>query len=162
MNNKVLRVLGCGTRDFDEDGYLCNESGVTEQMFAYLDKNIYTEILQYEYSNFEIQIVEGYARGADKYFRGFANRHNMMCAHFPAAWDKYGKSAGYRRNAEMIEHIKEADSRYAVCLWDGTSRGTRSTIDMCIKENIPAYVFLYNERRWIKDQNELILYLRTV
>lgn len=160
MSNKVLRVLGCGSREFDGEDYLCNEFGITEKMFTYLDKNIYTELLQYEYDNYDIEIVEGYARGADKYFREFADRHGLLCAHFPAAWGKFGKSAGYKRNAEMVSYIKEADARFAICLWDGKSSGTRSTITMCVNDNIPAYVYLYNERRWIKDKEELIQFLR--
>lgn len=159
MERKVLRVLGCGSRKFNGDDWVCNQQGVMEKMSTYLDKHIYTGLLDYEYQNYEIEFVEGLARGADAYFKGFAERHNIECKHFPAQWDKFGKSAGYIRNAEMVTYIKQADDRFAICLWDGKSHGTRSTINMCIKDSIPMYVYLYNERRWIKDQEVLIQFI---
>ena len=157
MDNKILRVLGCGSRDFKEYDYVHNEQGIAEQMLAYLDKNIYTKLLQYE--GYDIEIVEGCARGADTYFRGFAGRHNIACEHFAADWERFGKSAGYIRNAEIVEYLRQPDSQFTICLWDGVSKGTRSTINMCIKYNVPTYVYLYNERRWIKDRDELIKFL---
>ena len=154
MERKVLRVLGCGSRSFNGEDWVCNKQGIMEKMSTYLDKHIYTDLLYYEYQNYDIEFVEGLAKGADAYFKGFAERHNIECKHFPAQWDKFGKSAGYRRNAEMIEYIKEADSMYTIVLWDGVSRGTRHTIDLCIKNNIPVYVYLYNKREWIEDIND--------
>lgn len=147
MDNKILRVLGCGSRDFKEYDYVHNEQGIAEQMLAYIDKNIYTKLLQYE--GYGIEIVEGCARGADTYFKGFAERHNITLKSFPAEWNKYGKSAGYKRNAEMMSYIKQADVRFVVSLWDGVSKGTKNTIDLCIRDNIPMYIYIYTERRWL-------------
>lgn len=160
MDNKILRVLGCGSRDFKEYDYVCNEQGVTEQMLTYLDKNIYTKLLQYE--GYDIEIVEGCARGADTYFRGFARRHNIALKSFPAEWNKYGKSAGYKRNAEMVTCIKQADARFVVCLWDGISKGTKHTIDLCIRENIPIYIYIYTERKWVTYKNGLMHYVESM
>jgi hypothetical protein len=42
---------------------------------------------------------------------------------FPADWNRYGKSAGFRRNVEMSNH---ADA--LVVFWDGKSRGTQHMI----------------------------------
>ena len=49
----------------------------------------------------------------------------------PDEWDKYGKSAGYRRNVQMAEY---ADS--CVVFWDGKSRGTKHMIDIAEKRNL--------------------------
>jgi hypothetical protein len=43
-------------------------------------------------------------------------------------WDKYGKKAGPLRN-ELI--IQSAD--LVLAFWDGTSRGTKSSIDFALK-----------------------------
>jgi hypothetical protein len=42
-----------------------------------------------------------------------------------ADWDTYGKSAGYRRNADMAKY-----SDAVVCFWDGVSKGTKHMIDL--------------------------------
>lgn len=160
MENKVLRVLGCGSRGFKEYDYVCNEQGVMEQMLTYLDKNIYTKLLEYE--DYDIEIIEGHARGADAYFQGFAKRHELNLRSFPAEWDKYGKSAGYKRNAEMINYIKQADARFVVCLWDGVSKGTKNTIDLCIRDNIPVYVYIYTERRWAHYTDGVMEYIESM
>lgn len=53
-------------------------------------------------------------------------------------WDKYGKSAGYRRNKEMVD-IASA----AICFWDGKSKGTKHTIDLCKEKEILCKVVRY-------------------
>ena len=51
---------------------------------------------------------------------------------FPAKWDKYGKSAGHRRNAEMAKHAVEGKKQgvigVLIAFWDGKSEGTKSMI----------------------------------
>lgn len=43
-------------------------------------------------------------------------------------WEKWGKAAGPIRNEEMV---LAADK--VVCFWDGTSPGTKSTIEYALK-----------------------------
>lgn len=50
------------------------------------------------------EIVSGGALGADKLGELYAKNNNIPLKKFPAKWDLYGKSAGYRRNAEMAEY----------------------------------------------------------
>ena len=69
------------------------------------------------------EIVSGGAKGADRLGERYARQRGILCTVFPAQWEKYGKSAGYRRNAEMAEY---AD--YGVAVWDGKSRGTAHMI----------------------------------
>jgi len=71
------------------------------------------------------QVVCGMARGADTLGLRWANRMQIPVAKFPANWDLYGKSAGYRRNAQMAEN---ADA--LIALWDGKSRGTGHMVDI--------------------------------
>lgn len=75
-------------------------------------------------------IVSGGANGVDKLAEKYAKDNNIECVVFKAQWDKYGKSAGYKRNAEMIDY---ADS--VICLWNGMSKGSNHSIDYANKNN---------------------------
>lgn len=84
------------------------------------------------------ELVCGMARGADILAFRLWKSANMQIHLFPAEWDTYGKSAGFRRNKEMGEF---ADA--AVCFWDGNSKGTKHMIDIMNKLNKPVYVVRY-------------------
>lgn len=86
----------------------------------------------------EITIISGMARGADSLGEKYAQERNLKIDSHPADWDKYGKSAGYKRNKEMVD-IASA----AICFWDGKSPGTKNTIDLCKKKGIPVKVVKY-------------------
>lgn len=73
----------------------------------------------------EIIIVSGTANGADKLGEEYALKHNLICKQFPADWNTFGKSAGYRRNEQMAIY---ADA--LVAFWDGHSRGTMHMINL--------------------------------
>lgn len=91
-----------------------------------------------KYKPDEIEIVSGRANGADKLGERFAKEFGCRVAYFPAEWDRYGKSAGYRRNAEMAKY---ADA--CVCFWDGKSKGTGHMIDLAEKENLQLRIIKY-------------------
>ncbi len=48
-------------------------------------------------------IVHGAARGADTLAGVYAQKKKLPCQAFPADWKKYGKSAGFRRNEDMLK-----------------------------------------------------------
>lgn len=81
------------------------------------------------------EIVSGTARGVDSLGEEIGRDYRIPIKQFPADWDTYGKSAGYRRNAEMAKY---ADS--LVAIWDGVSRGTRHMINLMEKQNKPVYI----------------------
>lgn len=84
------------------------------------------------------ELVCGMARGADILAFRLWKSANMQIHVFPAEWDTYGKSAGFRRNKEMGEF---ADA--AVCFWDGESKGTKHMIDTMQRLNKPVYIVRY-------------------
>jgi len=86
----------------------------------------------------DIIIISGNARGADSLGEQYARERNLKIDSHPADWDKFGKSAGYRRNKEMVD---VADA--AICFWDGKSKGTNHTINLCKEKNIPCKVVIY-------------------
>jgi len=86
-------------------------------------KNKLDYILQNKLPN--VEIVSGTAKGADTLGERYAKENNLGIHRKPADWDTFGKSAGYRRNAEMADY-----SDGCVCFWDGKSRGTKHMIDL--------------------------------
>ena len=69
----------------------------------------------------------------------WAANHGVPLQHFPAYWDKYGKSAGFIRNAEMGEY---ADA--LIAFWDGVSPGTKHMIQTMKRNKKPYWVYDYN------------------
>jgi hypothetical protein len=90
------------------------------------------------YKSEEIEIVSGAANGADKLGERFAEEFGCHIKRFPAEWDKYGRSAGYRRNADMAKY-----GNCCVCFWDGQSKGTKHMIDLAKKAKIKLKVVRY-------------------
>lgn len=72
----------------------------------------------------EIQIVSGGASGADALGERYAKEKGYSIKRFPADWNKYGRSAGPKRNRQMAQY---ADA--LIAFWDGVSRGTKNMID---------------------------------
>lgn len=85
-----------------------------------------------------IEIVSGTAKGADLLGERYASDKGYGVTQFPANWDKYGKSAGYRRNAEMASYANAL-----IVFWDGVSRGTKHMIDLAKKEGLQIKIVEY-------------------
>ena len=86
----------------------------------------------------KITIVSGGAKGADRLGELYAEERGYNINRYPAEWDKYGKSAGYRRNEVMAQN---ADALFA--FWDGESKGTGHMIDLANKHNLKVFVIKY-------------------
>lgn len=82
-------------------------------------------LLQFNICDDDIEIISGTANGADKLGERYANEMGFKIIRFPADWNRFGKSAGYRRNEEMAEY---AD--VLIAFWDGKSKGTKHIIDL--------------------------------
>ena len=79
------------------------------------------------------EIVSGGARGVDACARMYAQAHGIPITDYP----RYGRGAPFRRNLEIATH---ADALLA--FWDGQSRGTRHTIELCRAAGMPFTVIL--------------------
>lgn len=115
-----MKVIIAGGRYFDDYNELCQ----------YCDK-----ILQ---NQLNIEIVSGGAWGADALGEKYAQEREFKLIRFPAAWHKFGKSAGVIRNAEMANF---AD--VLIAFWDGRSKGTKNMISLAKKEGLKIYVYYY-------------------
>lgn len=96
-------------------------------------EHLYTENLGQK----NYRVISGGALGVDITAELEAKKWKIFDKRFPADWDKYGKSAGYIRNHEMVKHAHEV-----VAFWDGESNGTKNTMDLTKKEKKPLTVFV--------------------
>ena len=118
--NYKIKLIIAGSRDFSDYNLL--EQAIKENFTL----------------NELVEIVSGTARGADSLGEIFANKYNIPIKRFPANWDLYGKSAGYRRNVEMAAY---ADA--LIAFWDGQSRGTMHMIDIAEHNNLKVIIINY-------------------
>jgi hypothetical protein len=86
----------------------------------------------------EITIISGAARGADTLGERWAAERKHTVIRKPADWDRFGKSAGYRRNEEMAA-IADA----LVAFWDGKSPGTKHMIDLMTSTKKPVRIIRF-------------------
>ncbi len=83
----------------------------------------------------DIVILSGCASGADAIGERYAQENGFKVEKYPGDWEKYGRSAGPRRNRQMAEI-----SDYVICFWDSKSSGTKSMINCAIKYNKPIKI----------------------
>ena len=79
--------------------------------------------------------LSGGCKGADLLGERYANENGFCIERYPANWKKYGKSAGPKRNLQMVQACD-----YVICFWDGNSRGTASMISYAKKFKKPLKV----------------------
>lgn len=92
-------------------------------------------------------VVSGAARGVDETAEGSARARGLEVLSFPADWAQ-GRGAGHARNADIV-----AAADIVVAFWDGTSRGTKNSIDRAMAARKP--VWLCNpEGRWAFNDPE--------
>jgi hypothetical protein len=88
-----MRVLICGGRDFDDYHSFWYSMNDISDKFDFDNKQ-------------PITIIQGGAKGADAFARTYAIECGFELENYEANWSKYGRSAGYIRNAQMLEEGK--------------------------------------------------------
>ena len=82
-------------------------------------------------------VVSGGAPGVDTTAELSARLSSLPTLVFRAEWERYGKSAGMRRNADII-----ANADKVCAFWDGESKGTLNSINLA-KSNRKPLVIVY-------------------
>ena len=126
-----LRVIIAGGRDFDD--------------YDLLKKYVIKIITKKTLTPYSTKIISGCARGADKLGEKFAKEMSLDIISFPADWEKFGKSAGYRRNVEMAKFASEKGKGILIAFWDGKSKGTNHMINIANQHNLEIYVVSYGD-----------------
>jgi hypothetical protein len=80
-------------------------------------------------------IISGGARGVDSAAVAAAKQRGLPFTEYRAEWDRYGRSAGFKRNVLIVN-----DADRLVAFWDGQSRGTKHSINLAAKKGIPVEI----------------------
>lgn len=132
---KELRIIVAGSRDFKDYQLL------SDTLMEYLEIMDDTDLVD---NPSQVKFISGTAKGADTLGEQFAYTYEYEVVRFPADWNTYDKSAGYRRNAEMAKYASEA---YGVlfAFWDGKSKGTKHMINLAKRYGLEVHVVIYKE-----------------
>jgi hypothetical protein len=109
----MKRILVCGGRKY---------SNVT-RVYEVLDK------LQDKHGN--LIVGHGWATGADTLAMEWAKSREQICFCFPAQWKTFKRSAGFKRNAEML---KLFEPNVVVAFPGGN--GTANMVQIAEKANV--------------------------
>ena len=114
------RIVVAGCRDYEN----------------YTRAKVYIDYCISEIKNkYTLIFVSGGCRGADYLGERYALENGYKIEKYKANWEKYGKSAGPRRNKKMAQI---AD--YIICFWYGKSKGTKSMIMLAKQFNKPLRI----------------------
>jgi len=118
----MIRLIIAGSRDF--------------QNYELLEKEFCKFMEGQDTDN--ITIISGTARGADRLGEQIAFEYQINLEQYPAKWDEYGKSAGYKRNTQMA-----LTATHALIAWNGTSKGTQHMINLAYQHGLTTKVVKY-------------------
>ena len=82
------------------------------------------------------EIISGGAAGIDSLARQAANRLGLPIREYLPEYGRLGKRAPLARD-ELI--VKNAD--LVIAIWDGKSRGTAYTLDVCVRLHVPFRIY---------------------
>ena len=119
MEIKPIKLIVAGTRDFIDKEYLWK---VLDRYLSQRDPSTVT-------------ILDGKARGPDRFGGEYGEAKGMRVLPFPADWDKHGNAAGFIRNEEMAQA-----GTHLIAFWDGQSRGTKDMIERAQEHGLTIIV----------------------
>ena len=112
-----MRILICGSRNFG-------------------DLQLMREVIN-DLSTYELVIVHGDCRGADKLAARVAQERGLVVEAWPADWKQYGRAAGPIRNIAMLDSGIDEVIAFPV----GESRGTEHTLREARKRGIARTIW---------------------
>lgn len=97
-------------------------------------RDVFTRILRLPE---DTQIIHGNACGVDRFAGACAEAFGMpQPISVKPEWEKYGRAGGPIRNRAMLDMQPDL----VLAFWDGTSRGTKDTIDEATRRGIPVEI----------------------
>lgn len=110
-----MKVLICGSRDW-------TDREAIEKRLALLPR--------------DTTIISGAARGADAMAVAIGRKLGLEAEMFPADWERFGKSAGFKRNLVMLNQRPDL----VIAFHLNGSHGTAHTIENARNRGIPVEV----------------------
>lgn len=110
-----MRLLICGSRNW-------TDRNIIEASFD-----------MFKEGSIEI-LINGGARGADSIAESIAISRNIPVKKYKAEWEKFGKSAGYERNKQMLT---EGKPDLVIGFIISNSKGTRNMLDLAENNGVP-------------------------
>jgi hypothetical protein len=133
-----MKIIIAGSREFNNYNFLKHHvENILETVYS-----PYPEVIQDC-----ITIISGHANGADKLGERFAIEHHMNLKLFPADWNTFGMSAGYKRNVQMAEFAKDDDGMLIAFHVD-RSKGTQHMINIAKKYGLKTFVIQVNSHEY--------------
>jgi len=161
QNNQYnLALLVTGARKFN----LQNSSTTSTKTSNYTLENI----IQDEFTKLKnkyntIFLIEGEAEGVDLTAKSIGEKFSFTISAFKPDWKKYGRAAGPIRNLEMVKKLLVFKNKGCSVLVQAyhndleNSRGTKNTIEQCLKKikDVEVQLFGSNKERMkvsLKDE----------
>lgn len=119
-----MKLIIAGGRDFND--------------YELVKKSVLNYIISENCFEEQVTIISGNANGADKLGERLAKEFKYPLIIKKADWKTHNKSAGPIRNNQMADICS-----HAIIFWNGSSRGSKNMIDICIQRNIPHKVIRY-------------------
>ncbi|MBQ7912188.1 MAG: DUF2493 domain-containing protein [Clostridia bacterium] len=142
-NGKPYKILVCGGRHFES--YI-----LLKVVLGKLIEKFYIDISKSE-------LVSGHCQGADMLGEKYAEEYGVSVKRFPADWEKYKRKAGPIRNKQMIDYISGFENKLVVAFTTADTVGTRNTIKLAQKNNIPVveipYTPMHDNRLFAMELN---------
>ena len=92
----------------------------------------------------QVSFVSGGAAGSDSLAEKYAEEKGIEVTIFKPEWKRYGRRAGYMRNARIWE---EADA--GIAFWDGESKGTQHSFKLAKKLGKELKVFDFTRKEFV-------------
>lgn len=153
---ETLHALVAGSRHFMDYEFI--KTTLNDILpIVYHDPNNFEELINkrsdINASNVSIELVSGGAPGVDTLTERYADEMGFSKKIFLADWGKYGKSAGFRRNAEMHEYLRRFEKRICICFWNRTGKGTAHNFGLAKRSNTPLIVYDVNTGERINPED---------
>lgn len=136
-----MKVLVCGSRTYGASlDYVGipnpEEREKLEQKREDATKEVRRTLLKLNSMRSIDLVIHGGARGADSVAGKVAEELGIPTRVYPAQWGRYGKSAGMRRNRQMLD---EGRPGLVVAFYDGRrTRGTSNMIRIAKEAGVPT------------------------
>ena len=126
--SKSYRILITGSRDWDDADLIATESSLADEMIGHVE--------HFKIAN-PILVSGSCPNGADAMAEEAWRERGWPIEQHPAAWEKYGKRAGFVRNAEMVN--SGADVCFAFIR--NASNGATMTRKLAITSGITTHTY---------------------